>query len=259
MKQWFVLYQKEMLEYWRTSKWLWVPIVFILLGVMNPITSYYMPEILKNAGGLPEGAIIEIPIPAGNEVMVQALSQYGTVGVLILVLAFMGIVSAECNSGAASMIFVKPVRYSSYITAKWAAMMTLCTISFALGYLFTWYYTEMLISPVDELRILWSFMTYWIWLAFVLSLTLFFSSWLKSSGAIAFISLLCILGLSAASSLLPRFTKWSPSRLSDQAGHYLLSGETLPEGFAVFLVAGLLIVGFVTFSVYVLKKREMSH
>ena len=38
-----VLLRKEGLENWRNKKWIWVPLVFILLAIMDPITNYYLP------------------------------------------------------------------------------------------------------------------------------------------------------------------------------------------------------------------------
>src|SRR5690606_14270934 len=94
---------------------------------MQPITSYYLPEIIKAAGELPEGAVFDIPVPTPQEVIVQTLGQYSQIGILILVLAFMGIVAAEKNSGVSDIILVKPVSFAIYITAKWvsSAIMTL--------------------------------------------------------------------------------------------------------------------------------------
>ncbi|MDY0407538.1 hypothetical protein [Paracerasibacillus soli] len=60
--QWLILLQKEMVENWRNFKWIWVPLVFILLAIMDPISTYYLPQILEAVGGLPEGAVFEIQI-----------------------------------------------------------------------------------------------------------------------------------------------------------------------------------------------------
>src|SRR5690625_6823092 len=95
MTQWTVLYRKEMLEMIRNYKVLCIPIVFVLLGVMEPVSAYYMPEILDTLGGLPEGTILEMPTPTGTEVLMKVLSNYGMLGVLILVLGALGVVSAE--------------------------------------------------------------------------------------------------------------------------------------------------------------------
>ena len=164
MTQWAVLYRKEMMEMVRNYKILWIPIVFILLGVMQPVSSYYMPEILDTLGSLPEGTILEMPTPSGAEVLMDVLSNYGMLGVLILVLGAMGIVSAERQSGVAGMVMIKPVPYSSYILSKWAGFVTITLISLFIGYAASWYYTNLLIETVAFELIFQSVMIYSIWL-----------------------------------------------------------------------------------------------
>ncbi|MEH7526490.1 hypothetical protein V7149_24970 [Bacillus sp. JJ1503] len=51
MNQWVTLFNKEMVELSRNFKWIWVPIVFILLAVKEPLTVYFMPQILDAVGG----------------------------------------------------------------------------------------------------------------------------------------------------------------------------------------------------------------
>ena len=125
MRQWAVMYNKEMLEMWRSFKWLWVPLVFILQGIMQPVTTYYLPQILESAGSFPEGTVIEIPTSTGEQVMAELMGQYSTIGVLILVLAGMAIVSGEKQSRAIGLILVRPLSYTTFITAKWAGLVTL--------------------------------------------------------------------------------------------------------------------------------------
>jgi ABC-2 type transport system permease protein len=50
MRNAWILYQKEMLETARTYKLIWIPVVFILLGAMQPVVTYYMPEICGQRG-----------------------------------------------------------------------------------------------------------------------------------------------------------------------------------------------------------------
>lgn len=258
MTKWLVMYRKEMLEMWRSGKWLWVPVVFILLGVMNPISSYYMPEILKNAGNLPEGAVIEIPPPKPPEVMVETLSQYGTMGLLILVLATMGIVSSERSGGMASMILVKPVRHSQYLTAKWAGMLTLGLASFWAGYGASWYYTELLIGHVDPARTAAGGAVWSLWLVFTLTVTLLMSTCLQSGGAVAFVTLFLAAAVSLLSGWFSKHSGWSPGRLSAHAGSILTEGKALHAfpwslGFTALAAAALLVL-----SVRVLRRQEWA-
>ena len=187
-QQWLLLYRKEMLEFSRTYKWIWVPCVFALLGVMQPISSYYMPQILETAGGLPEGAVIVIPPPSGAFVLAETLRNFGLIGLLVLVLAAMGTISGERASGAAALLFVRPVRFGSYITAKWAAYATLAAASVAVGIGAAWYYTDLLIEPMPAGAVLTSALIYAAWLALVTAAVVFFSAALKAPAAAAFIS-----------------------------------------------------------------------
>lgn len=73
--QWMTLFQKELLENWRNKKWIWVPLVMILISIMDPLTTYYLPQIIDSVGGVPEGTTFELPEFAPPEVMMMSLSQ----------------------------------------------------------------------------------------------------------------------------------------------------------------------------------------
>jgi ABC-2 type transport system permease protein len=208
------LVQKEWLELLRSFKLIWVPLVFALLGIMQPLSSYYMPVILEKAGNMPEGTVIEIPLPSGAEVMAQTLSQFGVLGLLILALAFMGAVSGDRNSGAASLVLVKPVSFSSYILSKWLGMMILSWGALLVGYAASWYYTWLLIEAVDLMPFLLSYVLFGLWFTFILSATLLFSTLLRSAAGAAFSALGLAMLLSLLSGLIPKYLGWSPGSLS---------------------------------------------
>ncbi len=61
MNRFTVLMKKEWLDAKRSYKILWLPVVFIFLGMLQPLSSFYLPEILKVASGLPDGMAITLP------------------------------------------------------------------------------------------------------------------------------------------------------------------------------------------------------
>ncbi|MDX8047333.1 ABC-2 transporter permease [Gracilibacillus sp. S3-1-1] len=257
MTHWVVLYRKEMKEMVRNYKMLWIPIVFILLGVMQPVSAYYMPEILDTFGGLPEGTIIEMPTPTGEEVLMDVISNYGLLGVFILVLSAMGVVSAERQSGVAGMVMMKPVPYSSYILAKWAGLLTITLISLFIGYVISWYYTSLLIEPVTFERIFQSVVIYSIWLAFVVTLTLLFSTIMKGNGSVAFITIFVVFAISTVTSILGEYMKWSPAMMTEYTGQVLLSGE-LDSNFLLAFITTMAIIIVVLFSsIQIFKQKEL--
>lgn len=222
--RYMVMVQKELLELVRSYKLLWVPLIFVLLGIMQPVSTYYMPVILEHAGSMPEGTVIEIPKPLGAEVLAQTLQQFGTLGVLVLVLACMGTVSGERNSGAASLILVKPISVLSYIGSKWTSMLLLAWGSLTAGYLASWYYTGLLFGEVPFSGVLSSLLVYGLWLSFVMAITLLFSSLLRSPAAAAFSTLGGAVALSLLAGLFPKFMGWSPGSLSGFAYESVVTG-----------------------------------
>jgi ABC-2 type transport system permease protein len=244
MSTWMLLFRKEMLENTRNYKWVWIPLVFLLIGISNPISSYYMSQILE-AGGVAAEAAKLIPTPTAEEIMVKSLSQYGTLGLLVLALSFMGIVAAERQSGSAIMVLVKPVSHLNYILAKWSGMTVITLASLGLGQLGTWYYTQLLFEDVPFQGVWTSYWVFALWLLFVNTITLLLSCILKSQGGIAFITLAAAAILTIMTQVLGNAMKWSPSRLTGEAGQLLLdsqggSSAGLAITLSVVLIAALL-------------------
>ena len=225
MKNFLTLFKKEMKEGLRSGKWIWLPIVMMIIGMTQPITSYYMPQILEAAGNLPEGAVIEIPTPTGEEVLMGTLSQYGTMGTLLFVLATMGVIAQERQNGSLMLVMVRPVNAFQYIASKCAAQLCILLAALWASYLLTWYYTNILFSSVPWDRMLGSLVVYSLWIVFIVVVTVLFGTLLKSSGGIAGASILLLAVFSLATTLFPKYTEWSPGNLRAQASVILLEGE----------------------------------
>jgi len=258
VRQWIVMYNKEMLEMWRSFKWLWVPLVFILLGIMQPVTTYYLPQILESAGGLPEGAVIEIPIATGEQVMAEIISQYSTMGVLILVLAGMAIVSGEKQSRSIGLILVRPVPLSTFITTKWAGLVTLTITSLLVGCLSGWYYTELLIGQVIIGHFVSGIWVYGLWMIFIITVLVLMSTILRGSSAVAFVTILIVVSLSILTGVFDQWMLWSPARLTHHTSSLLMNGIA-GDGFLMSVgttVAAVIVVLMI--SVTALSRQELG-
>lgn len=225
MTAWSVLFRKEWLEFRRSYKWIWIPLVFLLLGISQPVTSYLLPDLLKSAGNLPEGSVMVIPVPKPMEVMAGTLSNFSSVGLLVLVLASMAAIAGERGRGVTGMIMAKPVSPTAYIASKWLAYQLLSAGSLLLGYLGAWYYTTLLIGPVDTVRAMEGFALYALWFACYLTLTLLLSTVMRSAAAAAAITLVTAAVLSILTGTLPKWMAWSPGRLTVHAQQLLVNGS----------------------------------
>ncbi|GGG09247.1 ABC transporter permease [Paenibacillus abyssi] len=255
MNTFFVLYRKELLEMLRNYKWIWVPLVFILLGAMQPVTTYFLPQILAGAGNMPEGAVIEIPTPQGSEVLAQTLQQYNTLGVLIITLSFMAVISGERNSGTAAMILVKPVSYTTFVLSKWSAMLSLTAVAFTAGYAVSLYYTNILIGDVGAGGFWKSLLIYMIWLLFVGTLTVTSSALLRSPGGAAFTALGATAVLAIATSLFPKAMAWSPGKLTGLAAQSMQTGLWDEKTWMVVLLSFVIVALMIMISVLALRSK----
>lgn len=252
------LFNKELLEKWRNLQWIWVPLVFILLSIMDPITTYYMPQILESLGGMPEGAVFEMPTPSPSDAMMMSLAQLSSLGVLVIVLMSMGTISGEVKSGTAELILAKPVSSINYVTAKWGAFLCLILISFVLGMLMSWYYTVILFGKLSFSSFLFLCLFYGLWLAFVVSLSIFYNALSKIPGMVAFLTIATVILLSLITQLFGNYLLWSPANLSFHINHMLIFSEVSMDLMMTGLITILTICLLLVSAVNLFKSKEIG-
>lgn len=254
--QWMTLFKKEMLENWRNSKWIWFPLVIVLLAIMDPITTYYLPKIIEFSGGMPDGATFEMPMPEPPGVIMMSLGQFSSLGVLVIVLISMGTIAGERQSGIAELILVKPVSYQNYITAKWTSLNLLVWVSLLLGLIASWYYTNLLFGDISFLAVLRVVFFYGLWFTFVCTISIFFNTWVNKPGLVAALTIITILCMSIVTSAFGHLLTWSPIHLSTYIHDMLILNEVSTSLIATSIVTIILIYLLLMGSVMVIKKKE---
>lgn len=256
--QWMTLFQKELLENWRNKKWIWVPLVIILVSIMDPLTTYYLPYIIEAAGGMPDGTIIELPDYAPSEVMLMTLSQLSMLGVLVVVLISMGSISGERKSGVSELVLVKPVAYMNYITAKWISYLLLVWVSLFLGILVSWYYINILFGTLTFGDLLTTFFFYGIWLTLIVSLSICYNTIFKSAGLVAFFTILTIMAMSIITQIFNHVLDWSPNNISSYISEAISTGEISSDLIMAGIVTLILSLILILLSGQFFKRKEMA-
>ena len=80
MKSFMTLLSKEFLGLVRSSKVIWLPIVFMLLSVMQPVTYYFMDDILASVSNLPEG--FPLPEVTTLDIYTAVIGDFQLIGLL---------------------------------------------------------------------------------------------------------------------------------------------------------------------------------
>ena len=176
MRGFTVLLQKEFREAWRSWKFLWIPLVFVLLGMSDPLTNYYLMDILNAVGNLPEGFEMLMPELMPVDLIQASVGQFQTIGLLVLIASFVGVISKERASGMVTLLYIRPLSFGAYFMSKFIVMSTVSFISILAGFAASVYYTVVLYGTFEIGTLMASFFTYFSWLLFVIAVTLMMSA-----------------------------------------------------------------------------------
>ncbi|WP_102028903.1 ABC transporter permease [Salirhabdus sp. Marseille-P4669] len=254
--QWSVIFKKEMLENARNIKWIWVPIVFFIFGIMDPITTYYLPKILESVGGLPEGAVVDIPMPIPAEAFFYSVSEIDSLGLLVIALIGMRLIAGEMKSGVYELVLSKPVKYTNYVTAKWAGFVLLVVTSTFIGLLAGWYYVNLLFGDLGFDAFLTTFLLYSVYSLFFTAIIVFVNTWFKKPGMVLFLSFLLAIGIDIITSIYGHILTWSPGHISSYVNDYLQSGTIPSEMWGTIGTTFVLIIIMLLLSIVILKNKE---
>ncbi|GAA0359466.1 hypothetical protein [Bacillus horti] len=258
MKRFSVLFKVDLLESMRSLKIIWLPIVFILLGVSQPLSMYYLPQILELVGGLPAEFAFTFPELSGEEVLASTLKdQFDQLGVMVLVISLMSMVAADKNNGMLTFILTRSATLMDYLMSKWLANALIIGGSITVGYVVSYYYVTFLYNSIPILHLLSALGIFLIWLLFILTLTMMLSSMLVRPAAIAVTGILILMIMKLLTVLREEWQIFNPAFLANHAGNVLITGETLSYFWGTLVVAILMIVGLMLMTKVYLSKKEL--
>lgn len=129
MRAYFAFTRKEFTEILRTGKFAVLLTIFLLLGIMNPLSAKLAPMLLESM--VHEGITITIPEPTAMESWTQFFKNVGQLGFVVLVILFAGIMANEFNSGTLINMLTKGMKRHTVILSK----LTAAAVSWMLAYL----------------------------------------------------------------------------------------------------------------------------
>lgn len=254
MKDFTAFYNKEILEQLRTYRIYIMLSVFFVFGIMNPLMAKLLPQILS--GMEIEGMTVIIPKPTAMDSYVQFFKNTTQMGMLVLLLVFGGTISNELTKGTLIIALAKGLRRHTVILAKYAASITLWTISFTLECLITQAYTVYLFDTSSIKNLVLSMFCLWLFGSFVLSL-IFFSSAIASGSFGGLILTAAILGGLLILDIFPAAEKINPIYLSSN-NLKLLSGVIKPADVVQpLLITVVLLIAFLYSSIILFRKKNI--
>lgn len=139
MRAYVAFTKKEFCEMYRGYKVLIMGIVFLILGLMNPLTAKFTPELA--ASFMPDGMNIQLAAPVMADSWLQFFKNVTQIGLFVLVIALGGTLAGELSKGTLINILTKGMKRRTVILSKFTSMTVLWSSAYVLCFLITWLYT----------------------------------------------------------------------------------------------------------------------
>ncbi len=139
MRAFFAFGKKEILEYIRTYKLLVVSTVFLLLGLLNPVTAKLMPSILGSV--MPEGLTLSLPEPGAIDSWTQFYKNMTGIQLILFIILFSGSLPNELSGGTLINLLTKGLARPTVLWAKLASITAVWSLCYLLAFGATYGYT----------------------------------------------------------------------------------------------------------------------
>lgn len=253
MRTFIAFTKKELYEMAKTYKLFLMGIVFFVLGVTNPLLAKLTPEIMKNY--LPEGMVIKIQNPTALDSWAQFFKNVPQMGLLVLLIAFCGIISNEISKGTLTNLLTKGLSRKTVLLSKFTASNIIWAISFWICFLISYGYTKYYWDD-SVYNLLFSVSCVWIFGIMLLSLSLL-GEVLKSNnyGALMFTGMNVVIMLLLK--IIPNALKYNPVSLIT-SNMELISNSKSPSDFYICLViTGIITIFSLVFALSIFDKKKL--
>ena len=234
-----VLVRKELTEAWRTRRLPVVVVLFLVVGVVSPLTARYLPEILELSLG--DDLSIPLPVPTAADALSQLQKNLGQLGALAAIALAMGSVAGELDRGTAALVLAQPATRAAFLAAKVIAIAVVLALGMAGATIVGWIYTAILFEPLPVGG--WLAMAVLSWLALMAwaALTFLASAATGSTTAAAGIGFVALVIVNLAS-IVPALGRLLPSGLTTPAIELATGSGVAEPASAVTSVVGTVVL-----------------
>lgn len=174
MRETAIFFKKEVLESWRTKRFLILGVVFLIFAIMSPLFAKLTPEIMKTALG--QTMADQIPTPTSLDSWTQYYKNISQLGIFVIVIMFSGSLSGEVAKGTLVNLVTKGLPRYAVILGKFLNQFLEWTILLGASFLITWGYTAYYFPDHASPHIFLGFVPLFVFGFFLLSVILFGSA-----------------------------------------------------------------------------------
>jgi len=254
----FVFAQKEVVEILRTKRLFVLACVFLFFAFASPMLARFMMEFLVMLMPADEMAMfIEIPPPAWQDSYMQFYGNMSQIGVITVILLFMGIVLDEQRKGTAALMMMKGLTHTGFIMAKFAVISISAFVVLLISGLIAHLYTIILFGEAADIgRMLLGMLVFMPSVLFMLAVQIFFSTVAKSTAMSAIFGFLALMFVGILPTI-PRIGEFTPGVLMFAWPLEVTLGIYNVNLWLAMGIAVALTTLFLVLSINILRKKEM--
>lgn len=207
------LWRLEWLRLMRTKKWVALAAVYVLFGLIGPLSARYIKEILARVGTA-DGTVITVPDPVASDGMVQFVSNAAQIGTLVVVIVAAGALAFDAIPEMG--VFLR-----TRVSPAWRILVPRLVVSFlaaagafVVGAGVAWYESWALIGALDPGPVLAGVALGVVFLAFVVALTAAVAQRMRKVLGTVMTSLVILVAMPLLG-LAPAISRWLPTSLAN--------------------------------------------
>jgi ABC-2 type transport system permease protein len=200
----------ELLRLWRTRRLVALAATFLILGLGDPVLTYYLPELVKNASN---GVQITVPKQTAADGIAGFAGNVAQLGTLVVVVVAAANLSIDAHPGLAAFYRTRVHRPTLLVLPRYVMATAASVATLALGTLGAWYETMVLLGHVPFGALMGGFALEALWFCFVTSIVAVFTSAIRGVLGVVGASIALLLGLALLGNL-PSASSWLPTRLA---------------------------------------------
>ena len=256
MKRFLAFTKKELLEQQRSGKLLFLGILFVLFGIMNPAVAKLTPWLLEvMADSLAQSGmtVTQVTVSAMDS-WVQFFKNI-PMALIAFILLEGSIFTTEYRSGTLVLSLTKGLPRYQVVLSKAAVLTGLWTLGYWMCFGITYGYNAYFWDNAIAQNLMFSVVCWWVLGLWVVGLTVFFSA-VSNANTGVFLGTGGVVLTSYLLGLLPKVSKYTPTLLSD--GNSLIYGLKEADAYVTALViAGIMCIACLTTAVALFNRKQL--
>lgn len=250
------LFTKDLREQLKTYRILIAVIAFALFGLVSPLTMKMLPHMIPVSGT--GGFQLTI---TGEASIGDAASQYmsfvGQMAILLVIIFAMGTVAGDKSRRVASMLLTKPISRRDYLLSKYASSGAVIVMANIVGAVAFYGYTVVLFGYFSPAGVPLSIICTSVFLLMALSLTILFSTLVRSSTAAGGLSLIASFLIFVIPGFFEPVKKYGPGYLVEISAGILARTNGFGSALPSLIVAAILVAALTSAAVLVFNRRDL--